>query len=86
MVDGAARLGASRVHVHGVAAIWLISPAAMCDLPPFLTQPNRKDDLLAVSLIRAVAGNLPQAFTHLAFDEACHPVHQALGEADSLGQ
>ena len=52
VVDGGAGLGASRVHLHGVACDLAHQPAAICDLPPFLTQTNSTDGVGSDSDIR----------------------------------
>ena len=51
------------------AAILLISPAAICDLPPFLMQTNRTDGLLAVCSSRlSLAGGGDVEFVKQAAD------------------
>jgi hypothetical protein len=53
LVDPAPRLGASRMDVTESPAILRISPAAIWDLPAFLTQTNNTDGGVEDSVIVA---------------------------------
>ena len=52
VVDGGAGLVPAEYTCTVSPAILLISPAAICDLPPFLTQTNSTDGVGLVSDIR----------------------------------